>query len=101
MDEQNGSHQAEGHSKHAMATHTSSKLLQGRVESGMLRAGTPLEKFQAAAKQVAVTHEVRHQLCGTPWMAVSTHLQLMLWRTACTPAIAYLLLAVARRSRCR
>lgn len=77
MDEQNGARKADGHSKHAMATHTSSKLLQGRVESGMLRASTPLEKFQAAAKQVAVTQEVRHQLCGRPWMAASTHLQLL------------------------
>lgn len=60
MDEHNEAHQAEGRGKHAMAAHTSSTLLQGRVESGMLRAGKPLQKFQEAAKQVAVTHEVRH-----------------------------------------
>jgi hypothetical protein len=41
-----------------MATHASSKLLHGQVERGELRTGSPLAKFQAAAKKVAVTNEV-------------------------------------------
>jgi hypothetical protein len=51
---------------HAMATHASSKLLHGQVERGELRTGTPLAKFQAAAKKVAVTNEVRPMLISIP-----------------------------------
>jgi hypothetical protein len=47
-----------GSDSHALATHASSKLLHGQVERGELRTGSPLAKFQAAAKKVAVTNEV-------------------------------------------
>jgi hypothetical protein len=45
-------------SKHVMETHASSRLLQGQVERGELRAGTAAGRFQKAAKKVMVTKEV-------------------------------------------
>lgn len=44
---------------HAVSMHASSTLLQGQAEVGQLRSGAALSKFRAAAKKVAVTHEVR------------------------------------------